>query len=131
MESNCEALFWELSQDFKCAFVVIPNVNSFISTASHDQLLTNADVEASYLVFMEEALNIVERSIVGWTSGRFSIEESPNHLALAGGDVDIVLFGVDTHRLDGITAALVTGLVINRDVAFLAKQLQRGSVVHS
>ena len=63
VERNCEALLGEALRNFVRLCCVIPNAHSLITRASGDELLADADIQASDFSAMEGSQHVVKAYI--------------------------------------------------------------------
>jgi hypothetical protein len=81
---------------------------------------------------VEEALHIVKCGGIGWPILEFGIEVAINDLPLTRDDIQLVLIGVDGHRLYDKAVFRVSGLAaMYHEVTLFTLEFQGSSIVNS
>ena len=130
VESYGKALLGKGMGDLKLASLVVPDVHCLVEGAGHDQLLTDANIQASDQALMEGALDIVELGACALHAVVLDVEAAADHLALRSDHVHLSLLLVEAHRFDRKGARDVSSFVAShRDDRALADRPQGHTVV--
>ena len=129
VEGHSKALFVEDVLNLELLGVVVPNRNSFVAGARHDQLLAHADIEPCHSVFVELTLHVPECDRGFQTFGRCALKCAGQHLASAGNDVGLILVTIEAEGRDVCASEVVRQLVVDMDGAPFTVLPQRGGVI--